>query len=86
MMRFRSGKGLQASIQIWLLESSFRKITVFFFIIAVISELIHYTAAGSFGGATVNMPLIQVIVPQIMSLKAQLTDSSKVLLLPVFGG
>lgn len=43
----------------------------------VISELIHYSAAGSSGGATVNMPLIQVIVPQIMSLKAHLTDSSK---------
>ncbi|KAL5747312.1 hypothetical protein ACOSP7_024309 [Xanthoceras sorbifolium] len=43
----------------------------------VISELIHYSAAGSSGGAAVNMPLIQVIVPQIMSLKAQLSDSSK---------
>ncbi|KAJ0047505.1 hypothetical protein Pint_15346 [Pistacia integerrima] len=43
----------------------------------VISELIHYSAAGSSGGAAVNMPLIQVIVPQIMNLKAQLTDSSK---------
>ncbi|XP_044477067.1 transportin MOS14-like [Mangifera indica] len=43
----------------------------------VISELIHYSAAASSGGAAVSMPLIQVIVPQIMNLKAQLTDSSK---------
>ncbi|XP_044485028.1 transportin MOS14-like isoform X2 [Mangifera indica] len=43
----------------------------------VISELIHHSAAGSSGGAAVNMPLIQVIVPQIMNLKAQLMDSSK---------
>ncbi|KAJ4712230.1 putative Transportin [Melia azedarach] len=43
----------------------------------VISELIHYSAAGSSGGGDANMPLIQVIVPQIMSLKAQLADSSK---------
>lgn len=50
-----------------------------FLIFAVISELIHHSAAGSSGGAAVNMPLIQVIVPQIMNLKAQLMDSSKVL-------
>lgn len=50
----------------------------FLFIFAVISELIHYSAAGSSGGGDANMPLIQVIVPQIMSLKAQLADSSKV--------
>ncbi|GLT66515.1 hypothetical protein SLA2020_388750 [Shorea laevis] len=43
----------------------------------VISELIHYSAAGSSGGAAVHMPLIQVIVPQVMSLKAHLKDSSK---------
>ncbi|KAL5544316.1 hypothetical protein UlMin_008100 [Ulmus minor] len=43
----------------------------------VISELIHYTAAGSFGGVPTHMSLIQVIVPQVMSLKAQLRDSSK---------
>ncbi|KAF5734726.1 ARM repeat superfamily protein isoform 2 [Tripterygium wilfordii] len=43
----------------------------------VISELIHYTAAGSSGGISVQMPLIQVIVPQVMSLKAQLRDPSK---------
>lgn len=43
----------------------------------VISELIHYTAAGSSGGVTVQMPLIQVLVPKVMNLKAQLRDSSK---------
>ncbi|PON86109.1 Coatomer beta subunit [Trema orientale] len=43
----------------------------------VISELIHYTAAGSYSGVPAHMPLIQVIVPQVMSLKAQLRDSSK---------
>lgn len=46
---------------------------------AVISELIHYTAAGSSGGVAVQMPLIQVLVRQVMSLKALLKDSSKVL-------
>ena len=46
---------------------------------AVISKLIHYTAAGSSGGVAVQMPLIQVLVPQVMSLKALLKDSSKVL-------
>ncbi|KAK9278154.1 hypothetical protein L1049_027713 [Liquidambar formosana] len=43
----------------------------------VISELIHYTAVSSSGGVSVHMPLIQVIVPQVMSVKAQLRDSSK---------
>nr|KJB08401.1 hypothetical protein B456_001G079800 [Gossypium raimondii] len=43
----------------------------------VVSELIHYTASGSSGGVSVQMPLIQVIVPQVMSLQAQLRDSSK---------
>lgn len=46
---------------------------------AVISELIHYTAAESSGGVAVQMPLIQVLVRQVMSLKALLKDSSKVL-------
>ncbi|XP_059439295.1 transportin MOS14-like [Corylus avellana] len=45
----------------------------------VISELIHYSARGSSGGVAVQMPLIHVIVPQVMSLKAHLKDSSKVL-------
>lgn len=49
------------------------------FFLAVVSELIHYTAAGTSGGVAVQMPLIQVIVPQVMSLKAHLKDSSKVL-------
>ncbi|KAJ1438997.1 Exportin-1/Importin-beta-like [Sesbania bispinosa] len=43
----------------------------------VISELIHYTAAGNIDGVSANMPLIQVIVPQVMNLKAQLSDSTK---------
>ncbi|XP_010663227.1 transportin MOS14 isoform X2 [Vitis vinifera] len=43
----------------------------------VVSELIHYTTAGSSGGASVQIPLIQVIVPQVMNLKVQLRDSSK---------
>ncbi|XP_017973541.1 PREDICTED: transportin MOS14 isoform X2 [Theobroma cacao] len=43
----------------------------------VVSELIHYTASGSSGGVSIQMPLIQVIVPQVMSLQAQLRDSSK---------
>ena len=47
-------------------------------VFAVISELIHYTAARNSGGVAAQMPLIQVIVPQVMSLKAQLRDSSKV--------
>lgn len=44
----------------------------------MISELIHYTAAGNSDGVSANMPLIQVIVPQVMNLKAQLSDSTKV--------
>lgn len=43
----------------------------------VISELIHHTAAGNIDGVSANMPLIQVIVPQVMNLKAQLSDSTK---------
>ncbi|KAI8018791.1 Transportin MOS14 [Camellia lanceoleosa] len=43
----------------------------------VISELIHYTAARNSGAVSAQMPLIQVIVPQVMSLKSQLRDSSK---------
>ncbi|OIW00111.1 hypothetical protein TanjilG_29101 [Lupinus angustifolius] len=43
----------------------------------VISELIHYSAAGTIDGIYANMPLIQVIVPQVMNLKAQLSDSTK---------
>lgn len=52
---------------------------IIFPFLAVVSELIHYTASGSSGGVSVQMPLIQVIVPQVMSLQAQLRDSSKVL-------
>ncbi|XP_050379254.1 transportin MOS14 [Argentina anserina] len=43
----------------------------------VISELIHYTMSRESGGVQVQMPLIQVIVPHVMNLKAQLRDSSK---------
>nr|GFB05925.1 transportin MOS14 isoform X2 [Tanacetum cinerariifolium] len=43
----------------------------------VISELIHYTSARNLDGFSVQMPLIQVIVPQVMNLKPQLRDSSK---------
>ncbi|KAJ4972453.1 hypothetical protein NE237_005627 [Protea cynaroides] len=43
----------------------------------VISELIQYTAAGSSGNLSAQLPLIQVLVPQVMSLKWQLSDSSK---------
>ncbi|KAI3670948.1 hypothetical protein L1987_87593 [Smallanthus sonchifolius] len=40
----------------------------------VISELIHYTSARNLDGFYVQMPLIQVIVPQVMNLKPQLRD------------
>lgn len=43
----------------------------------VISELIHYTAARNSGGVSSELALIQVIVPQVMSLKPQLRDPSK---------
>ncbi|XP_015581100.1 transportin MOS14 [Ricinus communis] len=43
----------------------------------VISELIHYTTSGNSGGISIQMPLIQVLVPQVMSLKEQLRDPSK---------
>ncbi|XP_050223263.1 transportin MOS14 isoform X2 [Mercurialis annua] len=43
----------------------------------VISELIHYTTSGNSGGISVQMPLIQVLVPQVMILKEQLRDPSK---------
>ncbi|KAK1306879.1 hypothetical protein QJS10_CPA10g01680 [Acorus calamus] len=42
-----------------------------------VSELIHYTVAGSSGGLSAQMPLIQVVVPHVMSLKGQLRDPSK---------
>lgn len=43
----------------------------------VISELIHYTTAGNIDGVSTNAPLIQVIVPHVMNLKSQLSDSTK---------
>ena len=46
--------------------------------------MIHYTAAGNIGGVSAHLPLIQVIVPQVMSLKTQLSDSSKVHTLYIF--
>lgn len=45
---------------------------------AVISELIHYTSAKSADDVSSQLPLIQVIVPRVMSLKGQLRDPSKV--------
>lgn len=49
------------------------------FLPAVISELIHYTAVRNPDGVASQMPLIQVLVPRIMNLKAQLRDPLKVL-------
>lgn len=43
----------------------------------VVSELIHYTSVRDSDRVSSQMPLIQVIVPQVMSLKPQLRDSSK---------
>ncbi|CAA2959905.1 transportin MOS14 [Olea europaea subsp. europaea] len=43
----------------------------------VISELIHYTAVRNLGEVASQMPLIQVIVPRVMSQKTQLLDPSK---------
>ncbi|KAL3528279.1 hypothetical protein ACH5RR_007601 [Cinchona calisaya] len=43
----------------------------------VISELIHYTAARYSDGVSSQLPLIQMIVPQVMNLKPQLRDPSK---------
>ncbi|KAL8529708.1 hypothetical protein ACS0TY_006957 [Phlomoides rotata] len=43
----------------------------------VISELIHYTSARNPDGVAAQMPLIQVLVPRIMNLKAQLRDPLK---------
>ena len=48
----------------------------------MISELIHYTTAGNIDGVSTNAPLIQVIVPHVMNLKSQLSDSTKVKRLP----
>ena len=52
--------------------------SLFFILFVVISELIHYTAAKSYSGVPAHMPLIQLIVHQLMNLKGQLRDSSKV--------
>ncbi|GAB2240674.1 hypothetical protein Droror1_Dr00021192 [Drosera rotundifolia] len=43
----------------------------------VTSELIHCSVVGSFSDASAQMPLIQVIVPRVMSLKPLLKDPSK---------
>ncbi|GAB2240753.1 hypothetical protein Droror1_Dr00021271 [Drosera rotundifolia] len=43
----------------------------------VTSELIHCSVVGSLSDASAQMPLIQVIVPRIMSLKPLLKDPSK---------
>ncbi|KAL9270842.1 Transportin MOS14-like protein [Drosera capensis] len=44
---------------------------------AVTSELIHCSVVGSLSDASAQMPLIQVIVPCVMSLKPLLKDPSK---------
>lgn len=43
----------------------------------VISELIHCSAVGTSSDVSVQMPLIQAIVPRVMSLRPQLNDPSK---------
>ncbi|GAA0171554.1 transporter [Lithospermum erythrorhizon] len=43
----------------------------------VISELIHFTAVRNVNAMSSQLPLIQVLVPQVMSLKPQLRDASK---------
>ncbi|GMH21453.1 hypothetical protein Nepgr_023295 [Nepenthes gracilis] len=43
----------------------------------VTSELIHCSVVGSLSDVSVQMPLIQVVVPCVMSLMAQLDDPSK---------
>ncbi|XP_048500147.1 transportin MOS14 isoform X2 [Beta vulgaris subsp. vulgaris] len=43
----------------------------------VVSELIHCSAVGNSSDVSVQMPLIQVIVPQVMSLRPHLNDQSK---------
>ncbi|XP_074316930.1 transportin MOS14-like isoform X2 [Silene latifolia] len=42
-----------------------------------VSELIHCSAAGSSSDASVQLPLIQVIVPHVMNLRPLLNDRSK---------
>ncbi|KAK9669348.1 hypothetical protein RND81_13G124800 [Saponaria officinalis] len=42
-----------------------------------VSELIHCSAAGSSCDASVQLPLIQVIVPQVMNLRPLLNDRTK---------
>ncbi|XP_021733725.1 transportin MOS14-like [Chenopodium quinoa] len=43
----------------------------------VVSELIHCSAVGNSSDVSCQMPLIQVIVPRVMSLRPQLNDPSK---------
>ncbi|CAO2818179.1 unnamed protein product [Amaranthus hypochondriacus] len=43
----------------------------------VVSELIHCSAVGSSSDVSAQMPLIQVIVPQVMSLRPHINDPSK---------
>ncbi|KAI4326671.1 hypothetical protein MLD38_031959 [Melastoma candidum] len=43
----------------------------------VVSELIHYTASANSGGPSMQMPLIQTIVPQVMSLKSHLSSKDE---------
>ncbi|KAH9301503.1 hypothetical protein KI387_013086 [Taxus chinensis] len=46
-----------------------------------ICELIHYTASGSPGGLAEQMPLVQVLVPQIMGLRNRFSASLKAALM-----
>ncbi|GLJ30869.1 hypothetical protein SUGI_0613730 [Cryptomeria japonica] len=46
-----------------------------------ICELIHYTETGSPGGLAEQMPLVQVLVPQIMGLRNRFSASLKVALM-----
>ncbi|XP_058071597.1 transportin MOS14 [Magnolia sinica] len=43
----------------------------------VVSELIHYTVSERSGGLSMQMPLVQVLVPRVMGLREQLKDSLK---------
>ncbi|GAB4860681.1 Transportin mos14 [Ancistrocladus abbreviatus] len=43
----------------------------------VTSELIHCSAVGSLSDVSIQMPLIQVVVPCVMNLKSQLKDPAK---------
>ncbi|KAJ6760609.1 TRANSPORTIN MOS14 [Salix purpurea] len=72
-----SGSVLACHPLVYTALSSLSSETLSEAVVNVISELIYYSTAGNSGGIPVQMPLIQVIVLQVMSLKEQLRDSSK---------